>query len=227
MKTQNHFSIQKIRPLTENQSRTFEEYHKGKNLMLHGSPGTGKTFISLYLSLDEILNSKSNYYKISILRSIVPSRDIGFLPGKIDDKARVYEEPYDGICADIFGRGDAYGILKQKGMVEFSTTSFLRGCTFVNSIVIVDECQNMTAEELYTVVTRVGENTKIIFCGDFRQSDLHHKKEKSGILDFMEIIKTLNEFSFVEFDYNDIVRSQLVKNFIIAEDKYRRRQLAA
>ena len=167
----NHFELRKISPLTPNQEKTFNAYNQGYNLILHGYAGTGKTYISLYLALKEILSGQSVHDKIVIVRSVVPSRDIGFLPGSIKDKIRVYEEPYKEICDELFGRGDGYDVLKMKHLIEFTTTSFLRGTTFNNAIVIVDELQNMTFPELDTVMTRMGERSKVMFCGDFRQTD--------------------------------------------------------
>ena len=212
----NHFELRSIKPLTTNQNRTFDSYTKGLNLILHGYAGTGKSYISLYLALKEILTGTSNYDKIIIVRSVVPSRDIGFLPGSIKDKIKVYEEPYKEICDDLFGRGDGYDILKMKGLITFTTTSFLRGMTFNNAIVIVDELQNMTFPELDTVMTRMGDNSKVIFCGDFRQTDLTNEREKSGILHFLNITKRMqNRFDYIEFEKQDIVRSGLVRDYII------------
>lgn len=214
-KVVSHFELRRTEPLTSNQQKTFDSYHKGYNLVLHGYAGTGKTYISLFLSLKEVLAGTSIYDKIVIVRSVVPSRDIGFLPGSIKEKIRVYEEPYKEICDDLFGRGDGYEILKTKGLVAFTTTSFLRGTTFNNAIVIVDELQNMTFPELDTVMTRMGERSKIIFCGDFRQTDLTKENDKSGIKHFLNITKKMNRFSYIEFDKTDIVRSGLVKEYII------------
>ena len=212
----NHFELRSIKPLTTNQNKTFESYNKGLNLVLHGYAGTGKSYISLYLALKEILTGTSTYDKIIIVRSVVPSRDIGFLPGSIKDKIKVYEEPYKEICDSLFGRGDGYDILKMKGMISFTTTSFLRGMTFNNAIVIVDELQNMTFPELDTVMTRMGDQSKVIFCGDFRQTDLTNEREKSGILHFLNITKKMqNRFDYIEFEKQDIVRSGLVKDYII------------
>ena len=221
LKQQNHFNLKKIHPLTPTQDIVFQEFRQEKNLLLHGVAGTGKTFISLYLALNDILTNKSNYDKVIILRSVVPSRDIGFLPGSIKEKTEIYEEPYKIICDDLFQRGDGYDILRMRRMIEFSTTSFLRGMTFRNAIIIVDEMQNMSYQELSTVITRIGDNCRIILCGDYKQSDLLRENEKNGIVHFMNILKMMKEFSFIEFNFSDIVRSELVKNFIIAESEYR------
>ena len=211
----NHFELKVTLPLTQNQQATFDAYHSGSNLMLHGYAGTGKTYISLYLALEEILTGHSPYDKIVIIRSVVPSRDMGFLPGNIKEKIRVYEEPYKEICDELFGRGDGYDVLKMKNIIQFTTTSYLRGMTFKNAIVIVDELQNMSFSELDTVMNRMGDNSKIIFCGDFRQTDLVNDKDKAGLIRFINITKRMNNFGYIEFDKVDIVRSGLVKDYII------------
>jgi len=208
-----HFELRKITPLTPNQDATFEAYKSGMNLMLHGYAGTGKSFISLWLALNEVLNHET-HEKIQIIRSVVPSRDMGFLPGSQKEKQRVYEKPYQQICDDLFGRGDGYDLLKMRGIIDFESTSFLRGCTLNNTIVIVDEMQNMTFQELDTVMTRVGDNSKIVFCGDFRQTDLN-ERERSGLLNFINITRRMNRFAYIEFGKGDIVRSGLVKDYII------------
>lgn len=212
--------LKNIKPKTKNQERIFKDFVNERNLLIHGYPGTGKSFVSLYLALNEIENFKS-YHNVTIIRSVVPSRDMGFLPGSIKDKSKVYEMPYQSICSELYGRGDAYDILKNKKIINFETSSFLRGLTFENTIVIVDECQNMTFQELSTIITRVGNNSKIIFCGDYRQTDLKYENERSGIFYFMEIIMRMkNYFSLIELDEEDIVRSGLVKDFIIKKAQF-------
>ena len=211
--------IKHIQPLTCNQTKTFEAFSKDKNLLLHGSAGTGKSFISLYLSLLEVMEGHGDQNKIVILRSVVPTRDMGFLPGSAKDKAKVYEAPYYSICNELFGRGDAYEILKTKNIVEFQTTSFIRGTTFSDCIVVVDEMQNMTYQELDSVITRIGENCRVIFSGDFKQTDLLKDAERNGLLNFMRILKHMNMFDCIEFTKEDIVRSKLVKSYIIAKEE--------
>ena len=210
----NHFELRHIQPLTVNQQNVFDAYYAGANLMLHGYAGTGKTFLSTYLALKEVLENDI-YKKVVIIRSVVPSRDMGFLPGTEKQKAEVYEQPYQEICDDLFGRGDGYKILKIKNLVEFTTTSFLRGMTFNDSIIIVDECENMTFSEIDTVMTRIGVNSKIIFSGDYRQTDLHKPHEKSGIRELMAITNRMPSFDHIEFNIDDIVRSGVVKEYII------------
>lgn len=210
-----HFELSRIVPLTPNQQKTFDAYSSGFQLQLHGFAGTGKTFISIYLALKEILDLKSPYKKIVIIRSVVPSRDMGFLPGSIKEKTRIFEEPYMEICNTIFSRGDGWEILKTKNLIEFTTTSFLRGTTFNDAIVIVDETQNMTFPEIDTIMTRMGENSRVIFCGDYRQTDLNKRDEKEGITKFILITDKLKSFKHIEFQKEDIVRSSLVKSYII------------
>ena len=216
----NGLKIKSVKPKTDNQELVFKDFTNGKNLLIHGLPGTGKSFISLYLALAEIENFR-NYHKVIVIRSVVPSRDMGFLPGSIKEKSKVYEQPYQDICKELYGRGDAYDILKNKGMIEFQTSSFLRGLTLDHSIIIVDECQNMTFSELSTIITRTGQNSKIIFCGDYRQTDLKYEDEKQGVFYFMKILKKMTKyFSCIEFMEEDIVRSGLVKDFIITKSKF-------
>jgi phosphate starvation-inducible PhoH-like protein len=201
-----NFYLKEVEPLTTAQVKVFDSY---KHLMLHGCAGTGKTFISLYLALDDL--QKEEFSRIVLVRSAVPTREMGFLPGTEDEKSKVYEAPYVNIMQELFSRGDnPYGQLKQKGVINFLTTSYIRGTTFNDSVIIVDECQNMTFHELDSIITRVGKNCRIIFCGDFFQSDL----KSSGLKDFMRIIKSMNEFDFIEFGIEDIVRSDFVKSYL-------------
>lgn len=211
--------LNNIAPITDNQDKAFNAFALDKNLLLHGSAGTGKTFLSLYLALMEVMNGHGDYEKVYIIRSVVPTRDMGFLPGSAKDKSKVYEAPYYSICTELFGRGDAYDILKTKNVVEFMTTSFIRGVTLNNCVVVVDEMQNMTFQELDSVLTRIGENCKIIFSGDFKQSDLIRHSDRKGILDFIKILSKINSFEHVEFTREDIVRSRLVKEYIIAKEE--------
>lgn len=215
-KSPQHFSLRNLQPLTDNQRIAFEQYNQGKHLMLHGVAGTGKTFCALYLALEEVARN-SQYDQVIIVRSTVPSRDMGFLPGSAKEKAKVYEQPYYEICADLYSRGDAYDVLKNKTMVNFITTSHLRGMTLRNAIVVVDEFSNMEFAELDTIITRIGQDCRLIFCGDIRQTDLKKDRDKQGIYTFMQIIAKLEAFAFIEFGVNDIVRSDLVKQYIIAK----------
>ena len=200
-------SLAEIEPLTKNQLIAFES---DKNLILHGIAGTGKTFISCYLAFDDMV--KNVYNNLVIIRSAVPTRDIGFLPGSEKEKASVYEEPYKEIALELFQRGDAYEILKTKGLVHFMTTSFVRGITLKETVIIIDECQNMTFHELDSIITRVGTNCRVIFCGDFRQSDL----KTNGLESFMEILKNMGSFDFIDFEIKDIVRSEFVKDYTVS-----------
>lgn len=214
-----NFNLKKVEPLTENQKLSFEAYNQGKNLMLHGIAGTGKSFISVYLGLQEILSESSRYKKLVIVRSVVPTRDMGFLPGNSKEKAKVYEAPYYAICSELFNRGDAYDYLKNKNVVEFISTSFIRGITLNDCIIIVDEIANLTLHELDSVITRVGRNCRVIFSGDFRQSDFSKEQDKNGLIDFMRIIERMKSFTFIDFDENDIVRSSMVKDYIIQKNR--------
>ena len=210
--------------MTDAQQDAFNAFEEHYNLVLCGSAGTGKTFISLYLALSELMrrdrSSKDDPKKIMIVRSTVSSRDVGFLPGTLKEKMSVYEDPYRGIFSELFGRGDAFEILKTKGIVEFCSTSFLRGTTINDSYIILDEFQNCSSQELETVITRVGKNSKIFFCGDWSQNDLIRSKwDVSGLPFFMKIIEKMQEFDIIEFGIEDIVRSGIVKSFIIAKSE--------
>lgn len=213
-----NFKLNRIRPKTENQQKTFDAYRSGKNLLLTGTAGTGKTFLSLYLGMANILEQDSEYKRMVIVRSVVPTRDMGFLPGNQSEKSKVYEAPYYAIFSELFERGDAYEVLKQKTAVQFMSTSFVRGITLRNCVFVVDEIQNMTAGELHSVFTRVGENCKVIMSGDLKQSDLNLKRETPGFSDFIRILNRMKTFECIEFNRNDIVRSDLVKDYIITRE---------
>ena len=217
--TSPNFKLANIQPITENQRKTFEAFEQQKHLMLHGMAGTGKTFVSMYLALKQLMDGASVQNKIYIVRSVVPTRDMGFLPGSQKEKMKVYEAPYMAICSELYKRGDAYEVLKQKGAIEFMSTSFIRGTTLNDCYVIVDEINNMTFHELDSVITRIGKNCRVMFCGDFRQSDLTRDQERNGLQDFIKIINKLSDFEHIDFQEKDIVRSKLVKEYIIAREK--------
>ena len=206
-----------FQPITENQTLTHDAYKNDKHLLLHGIAGTGKTFLSLYLALEDVLDPSTVYDDVFIVRSVVSTRDIGFLPGDEQEKVSIYEAPYRSICRELFGIKDSYDSLKQQNNVKFMSTSFIRGITINNAVIIVDECQNLNFHELDSIITRLGKNSKIIFCGDYTQSDLTKESDKTGIINFMKILKELPEFTTVEFGINDIVRSDFLKSYIIAK----------
>jgi len=212
-----------IDPLTENQKRLFNSYEAGKHLVAYGCAGTGKTFITLYNALCDVLDEKTPYEKVYIVRSLVATREIGFLPGTHDDKADIYQIPYKNMVKYMFQMpSDAefemlYGNLKAQETIRFWSTSFLRGTTLDNAIIIVDEFQNLNFHELDSIITRVGENSKICFCGDSSQTDLQKTNERNGIVDFMSILRKMPSFDIIEFGVEDIVRSGFVKEYILAK----------
>ena len=212
-----------IKPLTDNQKKFFDEYKAGKNLFAYGAAGTGKTFITLYLALQEVLDENTPYDKIYIVRSLVPTREIGFLPGDHEDKSALYQIPYKNMVRYMFSMPDdnsfdmLYDNLRAQETISFWSTSFIRGVTMDNCIVIVDEFSNLNFHELDSMITRIGEDSKIMLCGDISQSDLTKENEKTGVADFIRILQAMREFTCVEFGLDDIVRSGLVKSYLISK----------
>jgi len=212
-----------IEPLTENQKELFRCYKNDQNVVAYGCAGTGKTFITLYNALRDVLDERTQYEKIYIVRSLVATREIGFLPGDHEDKSSLYQIPYKNMVKYMFEMPDEasfemlYGNLKTQGTISFWSTSFIRGTTLDNAIIIVDEFQNLNYHELDSIITRVGENSKIMFCGDATQSDLIKTNEKNGIIDFMKVLRIMPSVDIIEFGVDDIVRSGLVKEYILAK----------
>ena len=220
----NSDSLVDIKPLTKSQEKFFNGYKKGKNIFAYGAAGTGKTFVALYLALKEVLDQMTPYENVYVVRSLVSTREIGFLPGDHEDKSFLYQIPYKHMVKYMFEMTSdsefemLYGALKAQETIKFWSTSFIRGTTLDNSIVIVDEMQNLNFHELDSIITRVGENSKILFCGDASQTDLTKTYERNGILDFMKIISAMDEdFESIEFGLDDIVRSGLVRKYLFAK----------
>jgi len=216
-------SMREVEPLTENQKVLFNAYESGKNLIAYGAAGTGKTFVTLYNALCDVLDQSTPYEKIYIVRSLVATREIGFLPGDHEDKSFLYQIPYKNMVKYMFEMPSEadfemlYGNLKAQETISFWSTSFIRGTTFDKAIIIVDEFQNLNFHELDSIITRVGENSKIMFCGDATQSDLVKTNERNGIIGFMEILRNMSSVNIVEFGVEDIVRSGLVKEYILTK----------
>ena len=221
----NHTNLVTVKPITDNQKVVFDSWKKNKNQFLFGAAGTGKTFISLYLALRDVLDLKTSYDKAVLVRSLIPTREIGFLPGDEEDKAALYQVPYQNMVQFMFEMqneqqfNNLYDKLKGQGTLYFLSTSFLRGLTFDNTIIIVDECQNLNFHELDTIITRVGQDSKIIFCGDFNQTDLVKQSERSGLHHFLQILQEMEEFNCTEFTIGDIVRSGFVRSYLINKIK--------
>ena len=215
--------MREIEPLTQNQKTLFESYSNNKNLVAYGCAGTGKTFITLYNALQDVLDPSSPYDKIYIVRSLVATREIGFLPGDHEDKSSLYQIPYKHMVKYMFEMPTEadfemlYGNLKSQGTIDFWSTSFIRGTTFDKAIVIVDEYQNLNFHELDSIITRVGQDSKIMFCGDATQSDLVKTNEKNGVIDFMKILRIMPSVDIIEFGVEDIVRSGFVKEYLLAK----------
>ena len=221
----NHTNLVTIKPIGDNQKVVFDTWKKGKCQFLFGSAGTGKTFVSLYLALKDVMDLKSKFDRVVLVRSLIPTREIGFRPGDEEDKAALYQVPYQNMVQFMFEQPNEqqfntlYDRLKGQGSLFFLSTSFLRGLTFDNSIIIVDECQNLNFHELDTIITRVGQDAKIVFCGDFDQTDLMNHNERNGLHDFLRILEEMEEFNCVEFTLGDIVRSGFVRSYLINKIK--------
>ena len=211
-----------FKPLTENQKKFFDAYRMGDYFIaLHGVAGTGKTFCALYKAIEEVLDKGNPFNQIIIVRSAVQGREIGHLPGDVNEKMEIFQQPYRQICETLFDRKDAWDRLEEQHHIQFISTSFIRGMSFDNAIIIVDEMQNLNYEEIDTVMTRVGHQSKIIWCGDYRQTDLTKKKnDVTGILKFFDIAQHMSSFTRIEFTVDDIVRSSLVKDYILAKLRY-------
>lgn len=212
-------------PITQNQKIAYESWDEGDHLVLCGSAGTGKTFIGMYLALENVLDKSYEQDKLVIVRSVVPTREMGYLPGSIEEKVDAYTAPYRAIASELFNEKLAYNMLESQGLISFMSTSFIRGQTIDDAVILVDEMQNLTFHELDSVITRVGRNTRIIFSGDYYQSDLTKETDKNGILHFMNIMEIMNNFTTVEFGWADIVRSDFVRDYIMTKELIERGKL--
>jgi len=209
--------LRRINPKTESQERVFDSFDDDLNMVLTGAAGTGKTFLSLYLALEEMSQVEMGIRSIKIFRSSVPTRDMGFMPGNMNEKLAVYEAPYVAMVNDLYNCGTAYASLKSQNKIEFLSTSFNRGITINNSIIIVDEAQNMTDHEISTIITRMGRNCRIIFCGDSFQVDLNTHREQSGIGTLIRVAEQMDrDFDVIRFTPDDIVRNDMIKRYLKA-----------
>lgn len=205
-------------PLTKNQELTYKAWEDGENLVLTGSAGTGKTFMAMYLALEDMLDKETEFDQLVILRSMVPTRDMGFLPGTKEEKEAAFTTPYMAICHELFGDKSSYNKMISAKQIRFESTSFIRGTTFDNTIIIVDEMQNLNFHELDSVITRVGKHSKIIFSGDYKQSDFKYNDDKDGIVRFLQIVEQLKNFNIINFGWEDIVRSDFVRDYIMTKE---------
>lgn len=211
--------LSKIKPITSNQVKAFDAWNDGDHLVLAGSAGTGKTYIAMYLALLTSLKLTTSFHKVVIVRSVVPTRDMGYLPGTKEEKVEPFESPYKQICLELFNFDNAiYNKLINSNQMEFITTSFVRGTQINNAIVIVDEMQNLNFHELDSVITRIGQNCRVIFSGDYHQSDFKEGYERDGIQRFLRIVERLKHFSVITFDWDDIVRSDFLRDYIMTKE---------
>ena len=205
-------------PLTRNQEIAYKAWDEGENLVLTGTAGTGKTFMGLYLALEDVLDKETEWDRLVIIRSMVPTRELGFLPGDKEAKEEAFTVPYKSICNELFGDKNSYNKMVTAKQIKFESTSFIRGTTFDNCIIVVDEMQNLNFHELDSVITRVGRHSKIIFCGDYKQSDFRYDDDKDGIVKFLQIVEQLKNFTIINFGWEDIVRSDFVRDYIMTKE---------
>ena len=218
MKKANFNDMFEFEPQTTNQRIAYDAWDDDDNLVLTGSAGTGKTFVAMYLAIEAVLTKETPYDRVVIVRSVVPTRDMGFLPGTVEEKKEVFETPYKAICSELFGDVNIYDRMIANNQLQFTTTSFIRGLTIDNAVVIVDEMQNLNFHELDSVITRVGTNCRVIFSGDYLQSDFKDPAERDGIQRFLRIIDQLKNFSVVSFNWHDIVRSDFLRDYIMTKE---------
>ena len=207
-----------VEPMTMSQEIVFTAWDEGNHIVMSGTAGSGKTFIGLYLALEDVMDKGNEWEKVIICRSVVPTREIGFLPGTLEEKIEAYTGPYRQICTELFDDKEAYDKLVKHGTIEFVSTSHIRGTTFNDAIIIVDEMQNLTFHELDSIITRVGRNCRVIFCGDYYQSDFTKTSDRQGIQKFLEILELMKKFTVVEFTWADIVRSDFVRDYIMTKE---------
>ena len=205
-------------PLTKNQEIAYKSWEEGNNIILTGTAGTGKTFMGLYLAMEDMLEQNNSYDQLVIIRSMVPTRDMGFLPGTKEEKEEAFMSPYKNICTELFGDKSSYNKMITSNQIKFESTSYIRGMTFDNTVILVDEMQNLNFHELDSVITRVGKNSKIIFAGDFKQSDFKYNDERDGIVKFLQIVEQLKNFTVINFGWEDIVRSDFVRDYIMTKE---------
>ena len=217
--------LQNSKPLTKNQERVFDSYKEKYNLVLSGAAGTGKTFLALYLGLKDVLTKGNSLEKVVLIRSALPTRDMGFLPGEKEEKEAAYMDPYISTVNELFQDKEAWKKMIQFNHIEFMTTSFIRGITLNDSVVIVDEAQNCNFHELCSIITRIGKNCKVILCGDYYQSDFVKQNDKSGLYAFINILNNMKSFDHIEFEWKDIVRSGLVRDFIMTKEMLEKKKL--
>jgi phosphate starvation-inducible PhoH-like protein len=206
-------------PITGAQENVYDAWEEGQHIVMTGTAGTGKTFTALYLALEDVLDKGTpELEKVVIIRSIVPTREIGFLPGTLEEKIDAYTGPYKSVCSQLFNDGEAWQKLTKEGVIEFMSTSFIRGETISNAVIVVDEMQNLTFHELDSVITRIGNDCRILFCGDYHQTDFHRNSDKNGILKFLNILEHMTKFEVVNFTWSDIVRSDFVRDYIMTKE---------
>jgi phosphate starvation-inducible PhoH-like protein len=204
------YGFKDVKPLNYIQEQYLDAIKQNDVVFGVGSAGTGKTYIAASYAAGELFHRRVN--KIILTRpNIETGRGLGFLPGELDEKYAPYLEPFDNVFQRSLGKGFYEYALKNKD-IEPRPIGFMRGATFDNAIVLVDEAQNLTKTELKMLLSRVGKNCKVILSGDPDQRDISN----SGLEDAIKRLEQIEGVEVVRFLEQDIVRSRMCKQIIIA-----------
>jgi len=214
-------ALRTVEPRNEAQKQYLETIENSIITVGLGPAGSGKTYLAVYEALCHLWNKKTTGIKRLIITrpAIEAGEKLGFLPGDLGDKLDPYMRPVYDALYDIASIDIAKEKI-EKGYIEVAPLAYMRGRTFNNAFILLDEAQNATLEQLKMVLTRVGENCKLVIDGDPFQSDLPHYHRKSGLCELPTILEGVPKVGIVSFSPSDIVRSQVVRNVVSAFDKY-------
>lgn len=206
-----------IKSRSANQQKLIDEYEKKDMIFAVGPAGTGKTYLSIALAVKSL--KEKSIKKIILSRPAVEAGEkLGFLPGDMKEKIDPYLQPLYDALEDMIPQVKLQDMM-EKNIIQIAPLAFMRGRTLNDAVVILDEAQNTTPAQIRMFLTRMGWNTKMIITGDVTQIDLP-RGQKSGLIDAMNILKNIEEISFVNLTGKDIVRHKLVTKIVSAYDKY-------